>query len=119
MADDYSTIYFPEFHKVGAVAAVKSGAVAFGWLAKQGGRIAQASKRRWFVLSLERVTLYYFKSQKDSEPSGFVPLEDCSVAVDPKRPLALVIAHARRRAFRLTGAWHRRHERVALRARVS
>ena len=91
---DYASIYFPEFHRVDAVTAVRSGAEAFGWLAKQGGRIAQASKRRWFVLVRARAALYYYKTQKDAEPSGFVPLEDCAVARDAKRPLALVLALA-------------------------
>jgi len=51
-----------------------------GWLTKQGGRI-KTWKRRWFILSDN--CLYYFKSPKDSEPCGIIPLENLLVEEIP------------------------------------
>merc|ERR1711879_833055 len=42
-----------------------------GWLTKQGGKI-KTWKKRWFVLKGD--TLYYFKTQKDSEQTGEIKL---------------------------------------------
>jgi len=60
-------------------------AVKEGWLFKQGGRV-KTWKKRYVILSGN--VLYYFKSPKDKEPLGFVPLENIEVHLpkDPKSP---------------------------------
>mmetsp|Transcript_5747 Transcript_5747/g.9637 ORF Transcript_5747/g.9637 Transcript_5747/m.9637 type:complete len:531 (-) Transcript_5747:100-1692(-) len=52
-------------------------AVTEGWLYKQGGRV-KTWKKRYIILSGN--VLYYYKTPKDREPLGFVPLEDISVS---------------------------------------
>eukprot|EP01103_Thecamoeba_quadrilineata_P009919 TRINITY_DN202_c0_g1_i1.p1 TRINITY_DN202_c0_g1~~TRINITY_DN202_c0_g1_i1.p1 ORF type:complete len:469 (-),score=84.70 TRINITY_DN202_c0_g1_i1:80-1486(-) len=47
-----------------------------GFLTKQGGSI-RTWKRRWFVL--KDAKLYYFKTAKDTEVTGIIPLETKSV----------------------------------------
>eukprot|EP01114_Cavostelium_apophysatum_P022806 TRINITY_DN8379_c0_g1_i1.p1 TRINITY_DN8379_c0_g1~~TRINITY_DN8379_c0_g1_i1.p1 ORF type:complete len:588 (-),score=142.77 TRINITY_DN8379_c0_g1_i1:130-1893(-) len=47
-----------------------------GWLTKQGGRVKNW-KRRWFVIRDNR--MYYYKSAKEQEPQGFIPIEQCCV----------------------------------------
>ena len=47
-----------------------------GWLVKQGGRV-KTWKRRYTILSGN--VLYYFKSPKDKDPIGFIPLENIEV----------------------------------------
>jgi len=49
-----------------------------GWLTKQGGRVKNW-KRRWFVLKDNR--MYYYKSPKDGNPLGFIPLERCAMRI--------------------------------------
>eukprot|EP01119_Soliformovum_irregulare_P012190 TRINITY_DN3150_c5_g1_i1.p1 TRINITY_DN3150_c5_g1~~TRINITY_DN3150_c5_g1_i1.p1 ORF type:complete len:634 (-),score=234.50 TRINITY_DN3150_c5_g1_i1:44-1945(-) len=69
-----------------------------GWLTKQGGRI-KTWRRRWFVLQDNR--MYYYRSQKDPVPQGFIPLEHCHMRLvhtnnkkhcfeifDPKQPFS-------------------------------
>ena len=55
-----------------------------GFLTKQGGRI-KTWKRRWFVVSDS--CLYYFKSEKDKEPLGIIPLENVDVRESKKKRL--------------------------------
>jgi len=57
-------------------------AVNEGWLFKQGGRV-KTWKKRYIILSGS--VLYYYKSPKDREPLGFVPLENIDVAVLPEK----------------------------------
>ena len=47
-----------------------------GWLQKQGGRV-KTWKKRYIILSGN--VLYYFKSPKDKDPIGFIPLENIEV----------------------------------------
>ena len=47
-----------------------------GWLGKQGGRV-KTWKKRYVILSGN--VLYYFKSPKDKDPAGFLPLENIEV----------------------------------------
>ena len=56
-------------------------AVKEGWLHKQGGRV-KTWKRRYVILSGN--VLYYFKSPKDKEPLGMVPLEDIEARPAPR-----------------------------------
>ena len=51
-----------------------------GWLHKRGGRI-KTWKLRYMILSGN--VLYYFKSPKDREPLGMVPLEGIQVKIVP------------------------------------
>jgi hypothetical protein len=97
--DAYTSLYFPQQHQV-AVSGVKD-VVRHGWLTKQGGRIS-TWKRRWCVLSAATGTLYYYKTQRDAKPAGFIPLDDCVVRRGgSKRPFAFEIAHTQRRVFSL------------------
>jgi hypothetical protein len=97
--DAYTSLYFPQQHQV-AVSGVKD-VVRHGWLTKQGGRIS-TWKRRWCVLSAATGTLYYYKTQRDAKPAGFIPLDDCVVRRGgSKRAFAFEIAHSQRRVFSL------------------
>eukprot|EP01103_Thecamoeba_quadrilineata_P008330 TRINITY_DN18098_c0_g1_i1.p1 TRINITY_DN18098_c0_g1~~TRINITY_DN18098_c0_g1_i1.p1 ORF type:complete len:462 (+),score=61.43 TRINITY_DN18098_c0_g1_i1:166-1551(+) len=53
-----------------SVASLNSSAKS-GWLTKQGGSIS-TWKRRWFILKDDK--LYYFKTIKDIEVTGIIPL---------------------------------------------
>eukprot|EP00965_Chrysotila_dentata_P073173 2418116-Pleurochrysis_carterae.AAC.1 len=51
-------------------------AVTEGWLYKQGGRV-KTFKKRYVILSGS--VIYYYKTAKEREPLGFIPLEDVEV----------------------------------------
>jgi ankyrin repeat protein len=64
----------------------QSSAEKSGWLRKQGGRI-KTWKDRWFVLKDN--CLYYYKSDKDTQPCGIIPLEN--VVVRPREEKKKVV----------------------------
>mmetsp|Transcript_52808 Transcript_52808/g.146612 ORF Transcript_52808/g.146612 Transcript_52808/m.146612 type:complete len:171 (+) Transcript_52808:581-1093(+) len=46
-----------------------------GWMRKQGG-IHKGWSKRWFILSGQPSTLFYFQNENDIDPKGFFPLEN-------------------------------------------
>eukprot|EP01097_Dermamoeba_algensis_P003444 TRINITY_DN23_c0_g1_i1.p1 TRINITY_DN23_c0_g1~~TRINITY_DN23_c0_g1_i1.p1 ORF type:complete len:251 (-),score=50.18 TRINITY_DN23_c0_g1_i1:1037-1789(-) len=69
-----------------SVSSVKN-VVKDGWMTKQGGQW-KSWKRRWFVFDGD--TLYYFKTPKDSEETGYVQLTRQSVVKEEdkkKKPM--------------------------------
>ena len=69
-------------------AAVFADANKKGYLRKRGGRIP-TWRRRYFVL-IEHC-LYYFKTEEDPAPKGFLPLESLSLRLSSVKPHAFEI----------------------------
>ena len=76
-----------------------------GWLMKKAPANWKPWKRRWFVLSAKKRTIYYYGLQTDEKPKGYFFTNGCTVgpcqdaAIEKKHPCTFQVAHPIRRTF--------------------
>eukprot|EP01100_Stratorugosa_tubuloviscum_P000809 TRINITY_DN117_c4_g1_i1.p1 TRINITY_DN117_c4_g1~~TRINITY_DN117_c4_g1_i1.p1 ORF type:complete len:521 (-),score=234.35 TRINITY_DN117_c4_g1_i1:200-1762(-) len=77
--------------------AMERNAIKVGWMTKEGGAVRNW-KRRYFILN--KNMLYYYKSEKESHPQGFVSLDrETEIRSDNKNKLGIEVVTGRRTYF--------------------